>query len=362
MLRIIDQYLLKEFIRNLFLSVFGLTLIFFIMEYLKGVWDSETTPFMLLHYQSYDIPRIFSQMLAPSAMLATAFTLSNLNRKHELTAMQAAGIGMQYIAGLLMAVVLAFCAANLFFQDRVIPVFSKWKTTFYWKEIKHRKDFSIDIRTSKIWYRSQNLIYNLQLYDPDSKTIQGIGIYYFGPEFRLLQYIQAQTARFDEESSKWFLKSGMITLFSQDNPFPMTQKFNEKELMLPDTPKDFIEIERQVESLRLGELMRFIERNKAGGLKTEAYEVDFHSRIAIAFVALIMSLLAIPYSVTPKRQGGIGKDLTVCMGWIVAFWLSFSFSLSLGKSGAIIPWMAVWTVPIFFLMVAIFLILREKLT
>jgi lipopolysaccharide export LptBFGC system permease protein LptF len=95
---------------------------------------------------------------------------------------------------------------------------------------------------------------------------------------------------------------------------------------------------------------------------TKVYEVDFHSRVAVSFIALIMSLLAIPYCIRPKRQGGVAKDLSICVGWIFAYWLLFSIALSLGKKGVISPIISVWTLPIVFLGIAMVLVMRARTT
>jgi lipopolysaccharide export LptBFGC system permease protein LptF len=73
-----------------------------------------------------------------------------------------------------------------------------------------------------------------------------------------------------------------------------------------------------------------------------------------------MGLLAIPFSVRPKRQGGLGKDLMICLGWIFSYWLLFSISLSLGKSGTIVPWISVWTPCALFFVAALFMVIKGK--
>jgi lipopolysaccharide export system permease protein len=140
----------------------------------------------------------------------------------------------------------------------------------------------------------------------------------------------------------------------------LSKHFDSKSLSLPETPKDFLEIEKQVDTLRLKDLWAFIRRNKEAGLDTKVYEVDLHSRLAVSFIPLIMGILAIPFSVRPKRQGGLGKDLATAIGWIFSYWLLFSLSLSLGKSGAIIPWLAVWGPCVLFFVAAIFLLIRGR--
>ena len=357
-----DRYLLLEFLKFFLISTLALTFVFFIADYLRGVWDSNVSPLVILKYQMYQVPQIIVQMIPPSAMLGTTISLSLLNRKNELTAMHAAGVSLVRISTVLFCAILILCCLSLIFQDRVLPPLSKEKTLYYWKVIKNRQDFTLDIRTSKIWYRSKNYIYNLRTYDKSTATINGIGIYYFDPSFRLVQHIEALRAKYNETDKEWLLFDGMVSVFPEKSPFPLSKHFDEKKLSLPETPKDFLEIEKQVETLRLKDLRNFIERNKEAGLSTKIYEVDFHSRIAMSFIALIMGLIAIPYSVRPKRQGGLGKDISTSVGWIFIYWIIFSISVSIGKAGSIEPWIAVWTPCIVFLFIAVGLVLRGRTT
>ncbi|MEW6056443.1 MAG: LPS export ABC transporter permease LptG [Bdellovibrionota bacterium] len=359
-MRILDRYILTEFTRAFLMSLVVLVFVAFIADYLRGVWDAEVSPMVLFRYGAYNVPMILCQMTPPAAMLATSITLSMLNRKNELTAIHASGIGLSHVAMLIFGVIFIGCCITLMIHDRIIPPLAKQRTAYYWRVIKNRPDFTMDIKTSKIWYRSKNYIYNLRVYDAKTSTIQGIGIYFFDNKFRLVQHVEAATALYDDQKSEWELKNGMLTVFPEGDSFPLSKHFVEKRFNLPETPKDFLEIERQVETLRLKDLRTFIKRNKEAGLNTNSYEVDFHSRIAISFIPLIMGLLAIPYSVRPKREGGLGRDLAICVAWIFSYWLLYSLSLSLGRSGAISPWASVWAPSSLFFVAAVVQVMRGR--
>jgi len=359
-MRLLDRYVISEFVRYFLVSLAALVMVFFLADYLRGVWDAEVGALVLLKFGAFNIPMTICRMVPPAAMLGTSITLSLLNRKNELTAMHASGIGLIHVASLIFGAIFIACCLTLICYDRVVPPLARMRTSYEWRVIKGRKDFSMDIKTSKIWYRSKNFIYNLKYYDKATATIQGIGIYFFDKNFRLAQHVEAEAARFDQEKGEWYLKNGMLTVFPQDTSFPLSKNFTEKQLKLPETPKEFLEIERQVDTLRLKDLLKFIKRNKAAGLDTKEYEVDFHSRIAVSFIAIIMGLLAVPFSIRPKRQGGLGKDLMTCVAWIFSYWLIFSICLSLGKSGAFAPWMAVWGPSALFFCAAIMLVLRGR--
>ena len=360
-MKLIDRYILFEFSKNFILTVIALGFIFFVSDLLRGVWDAEVSSGVLFKYSAMQIPQILCQMTPPAAMLATMITLSLMNRKNELTAIHASGISLAHISFLIFGAIFIACCLTLVTYDRIVPPLARQRLVYYWKEIKGRQDFSLDIKTTKIWYRSKNHIYNLRLFDKKERKIQGVGIYFFDRDFRLLQHIEAETAQFDN-SGEWTLTNGMLTVFQENSSFPLSKHFDEKKIRLPETPKDFLEIERQVEALRIKELWRFIKRNRLAGIDTKAYEVDFHSRLAISFIPLVMALLAVPFSVRPKRQGGMGKDLSIALGFIFSYWLLFSITMTMGRSGTIAPWVSVWLPSILYLMVGVYMVTRGRTT
>lgn len=357
-MRILDRYILGEFVRNFLLAVLVLTLVFFLADYLRGVWDASVSALVLLKYGAFQLPQIFCQMVPPAAMAGTLITLSLLNRKNELTAIQASGVSIAHVAFLIFGVLFIASCLTLVTYDRVVPPLARQRLVYFWKEIKGRSDFTLDIKTSKIWYRSKNYIYNLRLYNKETSTIQGFGIYFFDDKFRLVQHVEAEKARYDK--GEWEMKDGMLTIFPDGDAFPLSKHFDEKRLKLPETPGDFLEIEKQVETLRLKDLAGFIRRNKEAGIDTKAYEVDLHARLAISFIPLVMGLLAIPYSTRPRRQGGLAKDVIICVAWIFAYWLLFSIALSLGRSGAVTPWVSAWMPSMLFLTAAVGLVLKGR--
>ena len=200
------------------------------------------------------------------------------------------------------------------------PIFKK-RTTYYWREMKKRPDFFLDVKQDKIWYRSKNLIYNLQRFDAKSKTIHGMAVYTFDDEFNLVQVVDAERAEFTPTG--WKLLNGTVTVFSQDDPFPLTQQFKEKELLIAETPKDFQEIEKEVDGLRLKELYRYIQRMKAAGADTKSYEVKFHSRISLSFIPIVMCVLG--RSLFGARAGAKAEwPRTWASAWSSRFSIGFS--------------------------------------
>jgi lipopolysaccharide export system permease protein len=265
-------------------------------------------------------------------------------RKHRSSSRELAchsiGISLMQMLGVLFPIIFVLCCISLVVQDRVLPVFHEKKSLYYWREIKKKQDFFLDVKQDKIWYRSNNLIYNLQTFDPKLDRILGIGVYVFSPQFDLVEFLQAETATYN--GKEWEMTQGKTTRFDPKTGFPIVEPFKSHALKIKETPKDFKVIEKEVDRLRIKDLIRFIDRNKKSGIDSKVMEVKLHSRFSLSFIPLIMCLLALPFSVSRNREGRLGRDLTMALVITFFYWLSYSICLSLGQNGMITPILAAW--------------------
>jgi lipopolysaccharide export system permease protein len=335
-----------------------LTALFLFQALLGELLDHEYPATQLLYSHFLNLPNVYVQMTPPAVLLATVLTISGFNRTNELTAMYALGHGISRIVSTIIAMVFILCCFTLVLQDRVLPLLYKKRTTYYWREMKGRTDFYLDIKQNKIWYRSGSLIYNLRAFDTHTRTILGMSVYTFDDKFHLVQVVDADRAEYT--SGGWKLRDGTVTIFIEEDPFPINQSFKEKDLVINETPKDFLEIEKEVDSLRIKELWGYINRTRDTGLDTKSYEVKLHSRFSLSFIPLVMCLLGVPFSTRSRREGGLALDLLVCLCITFCYWIFYSIGLSLGTNGALVPWMAAWLPTAVFAMVAAVLVTRKN--
>lgn len=312
-----------------------------------------------LQYTLYQLPEVLVLLLPAACLMATLICLSGFARRNELTAMFASGISLSRIAFVVISLVFMLCCLSFVVTDRVIPPLAKAKAHFYRTVIQKKPDLQTDIKQNKIWYRSKNLIYNLRSFDPRKNQISGISIYTFNDQFDLLQQIEAKSAAYQD--GRWLLSDGLLTLFDDTGP-PLIKRFTTQTMALSEAPEDFKEIEKEVETLRLKNLWKYIQRTREAGIDTHSYEATFWSKISMAFVPLIMALLGIPFATQHQRHSSLARDVSLCFLIVVVYWLFFSTALSMGKSGWIRPFWAAWTPNILFFALGCFMIVRGRRT
>jgi lipopolysaccharide export system permease protein len=355
-MQILARYIASVFFKNLVLALLGLTGLFFFQSVLTQANDFTWSQRIIMNL--YDLPSMLVMVTPPAALLATVLTFSGMSKTNELIACYSIGISIRQMMGVIFPIVFVLGCVSLVLQDRILPAFNEKKNAFYWKEIKQRQDFYLDVKQEKIWYRSNRFIYHLKNFDAKNEKIIGIGVYLFDEAFHLVEQVQAKEASYNGDS--WELRDGKNTHFDQKTGFPISETFKSRLLKLKESPKDFKMIEREVDRLRIKDLIRFIRSNKQSGIDSKSFEVRLHSRFALSFIPIIMFLLAVPFAISRARDGRTGRDLLIAFVITFFYWLGYSVSLSLGQNGTIPPVIAAWLPSAVFGVLALFLLKRME--
>lgn len=318
----------------------------------KGVASSS-----VFRYYTYYLPEIFARLLPVACLLGLILTLSSMNKANELVALFASGMSLFRIVFPILFCVVVISGLGYWVSDRWLPEAMKSKNYIYYYELRKEPHRFSTIKTDKIWYRSKNAIFNIQTLNAKGDIAQGLTMYFFDDAWDLIQMMTA--AKVEITGAKWQLEDGAVTVFSKESSFPLTTQFKQKNIVMAEDSKDLQSAGATAEMMTQRELQHFIEKNKAAGLDTVAYEVDYHSKISFAFAGLVMCLLGLPFSVGKARSGGTMLNVGICLGLVFAYYVFYSSGLTLGNQGALKPIVAAW-VPNF-TMVALALVLLKRL-
>ncbi|MGE3682106.1 MAG: LPS export ABC transporter permease LptG [Bdellovibrionales bacterium] len=340
-MQLIDRYILKLFL--LFLVAGLLVFVTFyvtvdVMSFALRHADAGAGP--LIRYYSYHVPWIIYQLMPVVCLAATLFTLSSLNRTNELTALFSLGLSLFRVSVPILIVVAVVSAGSFMVGDQVLPRLLQKRNYVEYVEIKKRPGLYSTVKTNKIWFRSENILFNIKSLNPETGRAQGITLYYFDPDWDLTQLIAAREV--EMTGSLWELKEGLVTLFAAESSFPLTRSFRKKTITMNEDLNDIQSTANSSEIMSLRELGRFIARNKEAGLDTLRYEVDYHAKFGFAFAALVMSMVAVPFSVSRSRSGGMFINLGICLALAFLYWVAYSSAITLGEHGALPPVAAAW--------------------
>ncbi len=311
-----------------------------------------------LRYYLYTTPAIVYQMIPVGGLIATVFTLSSMNRANELIALHSSGMSLARISSPILVLTLSLSIFSLWMSDRILPQLTQKKNFTLYVEIQQRPGLYSTVTTDRIWYRSENILFNIQTLNTEESRAQGLTLYYFDPDWRLIQLITA--SRVQMQGQRWDLERGTVTLFTEASSFPLTQSFDRKTIAIGEEVSDIKSMSSASEVMSLRDLRRFIARNKDAGLETLSYEVDYHSKFGFALAGFVMALMGIPFSVSRQRSGGAFVNLSLCVGLAFLYWAFYSSSLALGRHGLLPPILAAWVANGLLLGISFVLLLRLR--
>ncbi len=367
---------MDRYIGSLFLKQLGFSSVFFVIFFLfeaifSDLYDQPFPVKKILYFHFLNLAQVWVQMTPPAVLLATMMTVSQLVRNQEWVAFLSMGVSVRRLMRAVFVIVACVSAWILMMEDRILPPIYRQRLNYYWRDLHGRSDFYVDMKRDRVWYRSQNMIYNLKLFDQSSSVVHGMTLYTFDDQFDLIEAVTAERGEYAQ--GRWTLYDGIVTVMPKESAmeraqtpsaasgkdFPMSQSFQKKEVVIQETPQDFQEIEREVDTFGFRELWRYIQKMKLAGATTHAAEVKLHARFSLAFVPWVMCLMALPFSLSSRREGRLARNLGVCLGITFFYWLFYSTSLSLGVSGALPPWLAAWLPSILFVVLAATLMFRR---
>lgn len=356
MLSIIDRYIAKQFIGYFFAGLVVFISIFLAADFTSSMVRFDVGLDVFGRYYMYYLPNVVYQMIPVGCLVATLFTLSNLNKSNELVSLFSMGVSLARICLPILVLVGVISVTAFWIGDRVLPGSMRSRNYVYYVEMKKRPNLFSTVKQDKIWYRSKNVIFNIGAFNPEASKAEALTMYYFDEAWKLVQLIRARSVEINQ--STWNMEDGSVTLFTNESSFPLTRSFRNKTISMSEDLGDISASSPSGQALSLKELSHFITRNQSLGLDTTSFEVDYHGKLAFAFSAFVLALLGIPFTTKHARSGGAMVNVGICAGLALVYWILFSAGLSVGKAAVLPPFLSAWLANFVVLAVAVFLIRR----
>jgi lipopolysaccharide export system permease protein len=379
---ILDRFLIRIFLKYLLVAWIFMGGLFLFQAMFTDLYNHSFPLEQIIFYYAYEIPHILVQMMAPACLLATALMGIQLSRSAELTALFSLGFSLAQVGKNLIGISIIMSGVSLFCHDKVLPKFYRKRATYYWTEIKKNAQFLLDVKSEKIWYRSDDYIYNLKFFDKMKQTIWGIKIYALPglngapkekslSDFAMTRLVQAKKAVFTEAG--WILCEGMTIDFPKPQKrakksgklqvgggFPVVSPFEQLKVDLGQTPEQFQESEKEVDGLNFRQLKRYLQQLKDVGLDSSAVQVKYLSRFSMSVLPVLMVIVAMPFSFSVRRKSAAGLQIGVCLLLTLLYWIAYSLCLSLGMKGYLHAMWAAWLPSLVFAFMGIMLTLQKK--
>lgn len=347
------KYVIWEVLKLLFPIWLSLGFLLFLLEFLAQVFTVNAGFGDVLWLYLLKVPAHL-QLIFPAAVLFSVMVfLSNMTKSRELVAAQAMGYArVDVLKAVLIAVGLA-SVPYYFVVDTLAPKGMRKHWEVYDIKVRNKPSRFSKIRQEKIWYRNQDILYNVGFFDPFKKLLFDVTLYTFDDDFHIAQTLYAKSAVWQGDS--WLLLDGRVTVSDKQLARPFTQTFDARVTRLIEEPSSLQTTDVDPDTLTQSELSDVISRYKALGINTAKWETMFHSRLSFFMISFVFVLLAFPRATRFRRSASAAKDGVFVGAVCFAYWLIYTFATNMASEAKIYPMIGAWLPSVLFLAGVIFM-------
>jgi len=343
-MRIVVDYMLKEFFRYFLLLLSIFTFIYLLIDFLDHIdnfIEYRSTAREVALYYLYKTPFIVLQMSAISVLLAVIITFSTMSRNNEIMALKAGGVSVFRLSTPFILVGLFISLLNFALAEGVVPEANVRVNRLWSHEMRHeqgRPQQDKNLRY-KGWYRAERAIYNVRRFRDRGGEIEGVSLYFFDENFKLSRRVDARRGIY--EDGQWIFFDGTDKVIGPRGHFK-TSTFDRKPILLQVKPEDFRYEEKTADQMSLAELDSFIARLRREGYDTTYYRIDRQVKFSLPFVCTVLTLLAIPLTLRQPKEAAMARSAAMGVGVAFAYLAFFAISRSLGHSQTLPIILAAW--------------------
>jgi len=355
-MRLLDRYLFRELLTPLAYCLGGLVLLgncFSLFGELEKLQEHKLHLLDVLEYSAAMTPEFLVLVLPITLLLALLYTLTNLSRANELTAMRAAGISLTRICAPYFAVGAALSVTLFVLNEVVVPRSTDWKYRILARHVQKPGDVEsknefrnfgfTNARGHRAWFIGEYRVATAEMFRPQ--------VSWYAPDGSI-QLLRADRAV--RTNGAWtFFNAAQFA--QTDSTAPLVPSLVTNVLVMPE----FDETPRQIRSeikissyqsqkrtrssdIPLMDILAYLHLHPNQSPADSGYLfTKFHGRIAAPWTCLVVVLIAIPFGAAPGRRNlfvGVAGSIFICFGYFVVQ----QVGLALGSGGYLAAWLAAW--------------------
>lgn len=361
-MRILDKYILKEFIGPFLFGVCAFTAVFIgtgtlyrIANLINQYGASAWAIFRILILA---LPSIIVVTFPMSVLLGSLMAFGRLSSSSELIVMRSGGQNFIRLAMPIFIAAFFISMAATAFNEYVVPKANNAYNTIINEEIKHNaapttQDHIIikNIKGSDI----SSLMYARQ-YDANAKELKDITVQEF--ENDVLMRVE-KADRADWNGSKWVMHKGVIYDISAQDNSTRSMTFSEQYLPIIQTPNKINASQKKPDELTIRELREQIELLQENGVDTNKMKVEMYNRFALPLASLVCAMVGAPLGMQKQRgSSSIGFGISVIV--IFIYYSIMTLGNALGNGGRMPPYLAAFLPDIICGVAGVLLIYRKS--
>jgi LPS export ABC transporter permease LptG/LPS export ABC transporter permease LptF len=364
--RIIDEYIVREFVVLFALVLAGFVLLMIVFTFFDLLGDVLRNHIALAVVGEYLLnltPSMVYQIAPLAVLIAVLVTFSVLNRNSEIIAMKATGISLYRLVIPIVSIAACLAVCLFLFDQFYLPQANRKQESLR-NVIKGRPPQTY-LHPEEQWIfgpkaapGEPGCIFYYEFFDADSNEFANLSVFEFEPStFELTRRIFAKRAVWDEDSQTWRFENGWERDIKGGNVKAYRTFLETSFPEMHATPDYFKKEDLESQEMNFGQLDRYIRDLRQSGFDTKRLSVALWHKLSYPLIAVVMSVLAIPFALSMGRRGSI-TGVAVAIGVALAYWVVDGLFGAMGNVNYLPASMAAWSADILFGLVGGYLLLR----
>lgn len=338
-MKIIDRFIIKEFLKYLILALAFVVLIYLLFDLFQIIdtfINRKTSLWVIGLYYIYAIPSYAGLLLPVGVILSCFLVIGRLTRQRELSALKSGGISLyRLFLPLFVLGALLIPVSFLGNEFLTIPANRKSQDVRIYR-VEKRQRPSFQVRSNFFYYGEEGRTYFIRYYESKNNLLRNFVVWEFDQNCQIRRRLDVADARF--EHNRWQARDVVEREFS---PAERLTRYPFLALNLKEKPQDFARREKDISEMDFLELFKYLRKMHRAGERITRELVEFHFRFSYPFVGLIVMLLALPLA-SSLRQGGVMLGLGLGLLFSFSYWGVIQTTKAFGFAGVISPGFAAW--------------------
>ena len=366
---LLNKYILKKILSKYLFLLIGFLILFLIIDIIENInkfIDSNISTNQMLYYYIYSIPWFISIALPMTTLLSCIFTIGELQKHHELTAIKASGISLKKLSFVFIILGIVISISSFVFDNTLVSSSIKKRAEIEKKYLTKKETSNQQIKRFHLVNDKNDLkeilyISNYDFITRKSRNVTIKKIQKSSENIKLIETIDIKSFAWDEQSSSWLCSEINKRKFPDFKNEHLSQEMLSISIYGPKNKKKTFKEEDLIKFLPDSEELNYWELKALSDRRPDdiRLKVDYNFKIAFSCTSLIMILFAIGLSIKRPRSNyatGIGIGIMV----IFMYYIGMKFGQSLGYNKILSPFISVWMVNAIFLFIGGWLYARIR--
>ena len=362
--RLLDAYVVREFFGMFVLVLASFVMLMLVFTFFELVGDIVRNHIALATVGAYlfNLAPSMIYTITPLAVLISALvTFGVLNRNSEIVAMKATGISLYRLVVPIVSISAILAVCLFLFDDYYLPSANRRQEALRSTIKGHPPQTFLHPEEKWMFGQShpgeQGRIFYYQFFDPDNDAFANLSIFEFNPAtFALSRRIFASRAEWNEQTGNWHFENGWVRNISGNNP-EYTEFKDTTFAEIQEDPGYFKKENWQSQEMNFRQLDSYIRDLRQSGFDTMRLRVALWHKVAYPLIAIVMSVLAIPFALSMGRRGSL-SGIAVAISVALAYWVVDGLFGALGNVNYLPAALAAWSPAVLFGLTGGYLLLR----